>query len=186
LDRYPGSPAIALSLSRPQDRLTFYELQDVERARLKTCIGGDRRAGVIADDGWVALKAALPPPERRGLVLIDPPFEAPGEFQRLVQGLEQAHRRWATGIYLVWYPVKDPPEVAAFARRIVKLEIPKILRVELAVAAVTATGSLAACGMLVVNPPWVLERELQEVMPDLARVLGRDGNARVHVDWLAP
>ncbi len=111
LRNYPGSPAIAEALSRPQDRMIFCELHPEDHAALRRNIGGDRRAKAVAIDGWTALKAYLPPKERRGLVLVDPAFEEPDEFVRLAAGFEEAHRRWPTGIYLLWYPVKNRDEV---------------------------------------------------------------------------
>lgn len=183
---YPGSPAIALALTRPRDRMLFCEMQPDERAALSAVVGRDRRAKVIEIDGWLALKAYVPPPERRGLVLVDPPFEAPGEFERLERGLAEAHRRWAGGTYLLWYPIKDRREVETFARRVSHLGIPKILRIELEIRAPQAGEALRACGMLAVNPPWTLENELAALMPALARLLARDAPVRTRVDWLTP
>ncbi|MCC6946749.1 MAG: 23S rRNA (adenine(2030)-N(6))-methyltransferase RlmJ [Bradyrhizobiaceae bacterium] len=183
---YPGSPAIALSLTRPQDRLIFCELHPEECNALAHVVGRDRRAKAIEIDGWTALKAYVPPLERRGLVLIDPPFEEEDEFRRLEEGLAEAHRRWATGTYLVWYPIKDQHETDAFARRVARLAIPKILRVELAIRAPQAGETrLLACGLLVVNPPWMLERELSQLMPALARILGVPGAGRHRIDRIA-
>jgi len=182
---YPGSPTIAAALARPQDRLIFCELHPEDRATLDSAFARDRRAKVIGIDGWTALKAYLPPPERRGLVLIDPPFEEPGEFQRFEEGLTEAHSRWATGVYLFWYPVKDARETEAFARRIARLGIAKILRSELTAAPIEAGAGLSACGMLVVNPPWKLASELSLILPALAGTLGRAGNGRYRLDWLA-
>lgn len=182
--RYPGSPLIALRLTRPQDRLVFCELHPEERAALKAAVGRKRRASVVEADGWTALKAALPPPERRGLVLIDPPFEDGDDFRRFEDGLREAHRRWPSGIYMFWYPIKDAREVETFARRIARLGIPKILRVDLTVGD-PAAGKLVSCGLLLVNPPWTLEGELQKIMPVLARLLGRNGPARYRLDWLS-
>jgi 23S rRNA (adenine2030-N6)-methyltransferase len=180
---YPGSPAIALALTRPQDRLVFCELHPEERSALAATVGRDRRVKVMEIDGWTALKAQLPPPERRGLVLIDPPFEEPGEFQRFEQGLIEAHRRWATGIILFWYPVKDTHEAETFGRRVARLPIPKIMRVELAIGPARA-DTLNACAILLVNPPWTLESELASLMPFLARTLGEGNTGRYRVDWL--
>ena len=182
---YPGSPTIAAALARPQDRLTLCELHPEEHEALTVAFDRDRRVKVIGTDGWTALKAYLPPPERRGLVLIDPPFEEPGEFQRFEEGLTNAHRRWATGIYLFWYPLKDLQETEAFASRISRLGIAKIVRSELTVAPIEAGAGLSACGMLVVNPPWKLEQELSLILPALVLTLGRNGNGRHHLDWLA-
>ena len=181
--RYPGSPLIALRLTRPQDRLVFCELHPEERAALNAAVGRDRRASVVETDGWTALKAALPPLERRGLVLIDPPFEDGGDFRRLEDGLREGHRRWPSGIYLFWYPIMDAHEVEAFGRRIARLGIPKILRAELTVGDL-AVGKLASCGLLLGNPPWTLAGELERIMPALARLLGKSGSARYRLSWL--
>jgi 23S rRNA (adenine2030-N6)-methyltransferase len=186
LKSYPGSPLIALALTRLQDRLVFHELHPEEYAALAALVGRGNRARAVESDGWAALKAELPPPERRGCVLLDPPFEEPGEFARLTESLAQAYRRWATGIYLLWYPIKDTREVESFARRVARLGIPKILRVELAVGAPATDQALAACGILAVNPPWTLERDLMTLLPALARALGRDGAGSHRLEWIAP
>src|SRR5205807_289315 len=109
---YPGSPVLTQSLLRPQDRLIACELEPQAHAALSGRLRGDARAKAIAIDGWTALTAYVPPKERRGLVLIDPPFEQTGELSRLVQALAAAHRKWPTGCYLLWYPIKDTTEVA--------------------------------------------------------------------------
>ena len=185
LKSYPGSPLIALALTRLQDRLVFHELHPEEYAALAALVGRGNHARAVESDGWAALKAELPPPERRGCVLLDPPFEDPGEFARLADGLVQAYRRWATGIYLLWYPIKETREVESFARRVARLGIPKILRIELAVGTPAADQALAACGILAVNPPWTLERDLVTLLPALARTLGRDGAGSHRLEWIA-
>jgi 23S rRNA (adenine2030-N6)-methyltransferase len=184
LRSYPGSPAIVLALSRPQDRLVFHELHPDEYAALAALVGRGDRARAVEDDGWIALKAELPPSERRGLVLVDPPFEEPGEFGRLATGLAEAHHRWATGVFILWYPIKDTRDVEAFARRVSKLAIPKILRAEIAVGTTVTDGPLSACGLLIVNPPWTLEANLKTVLPALARTLGRDRPGTYRLEWL--
>jgi 23S rRNA (adenine2030-N6)-methyltransferase len=184
LRSYPGSPAIALALARLQDRLVFHELHPDEYAALAALVGRGDRARAVEDDGWTALKAELPPPERRGLILVDPPFEQPGEFGRLATGLAEAHRRWATGVFMLWYPIKDTREVEAFVRRVSKLSIPKILRVEIIVGTTKPDGPLSACGLLIVNPPWFLEANLKAVLPALARTLGRDRPGTYRLEWL--
>jgi 23S rRNA (adenine2030-N6)-methyltransferase len=181
--RYPGSPLIAMRLTRPQDKLAFCELHPDDRKTLELSVGHDRRVSVIETDGWTALKAALPPPERRGLVLIDPPFEDGGDFRRFGDGLAEGHRRWPGGCYFFWYPIKDARQTESFARRIAKLGIPEILRVELTLDGL-ADGKLASCGLLLVNPPWTLDAELQILLPALAQILGRDRAARYRLDWL--
>ena len=145
---------------------------------------GDARAKAIAIDGWTALTAYVPPKERRGLVLIDPPFEQPGEFTRLVQALAAAHRKWPTGIYLLWYPIKDRSEVAAFARKLARLGIAKMLRVELIVEHAGPTEGLRGSGLIVVNPPWTLHDELKVLLPALAQALSRGAAAGFKLDWL--
>jgi 23S rRNA (adenine2030-N6)-methyltransferase len=185
LKTYPGSPALALSLTRPQDRLIFCELHPEERKTLSALVSSDRRAKVSEMDGWAALKAFLPPPERRGLVLIDPPFEQEGEFQRFEAGLAEAHRRWATGIYLFWYPVKDLSEPEVLSRRLMRSGLEKILRLELLVAPANPDQRLSASGMIVVNPPWTLAAQLHTLLPALAKILGREGLGRYQIEWLA-
>src|SRR5215471_1664131 len=181
---YPGSPLLALSWLRPQDRLIACELVPAAAAALGRALGKDRRAKVITIDGWTALTAYVPPKERRGLVLIDPPFEAPGEFDRLAEHLVRAHRKWATGIYLLWYPIKDRAETDRFGRRVAELGVPKILRAEIMIATQNAK-SLIGSGLLLVNPPWKLETELKILLPALAEVLRRETQGTARVDWLA-
>jgi 23S rRNA (adenine2030-N6)-methyltransferase len=180
---YPGSPAIAKHFLRRQDRMIACELEP-RAANALTRKLRDSRIKAIAIDGWTALSAYVPPIERRGVVLVDPPFEEDDEFSRLFQGLETAHRKWATGIYVLWYPIKTPADVLAFTRRLVRSGIPKILRVELVVAPADATR-LNGSGVIVVNPPWTLQGELERVLPVLAGLLGRDGKGRGSLDWLA-
>ena len=118
-------------------------------------------------------------------MLIDPPFEAADEFARLEAGLLEAQSRWATGIFLAWYPIKEPRETQAFARRLSRSGIAKILRIELAVAAHRPGERLVGCGMIAVNPPWMLEREMSVVFPQLAEALARQGSGNYRIDWLA-
>ncbi len=127
----PVRRRIVRAMLRRQDRLIACELEPKAAAALTAHLRGDPRAKSLAIDGWTALAAYVPPKERRGLVLIDPPFEQPDEFSNLTKGLETAHRKWPTGSYLLWYPIKDAAEVASFARRLAGLRIGKMLRVEL-------------------------------------------------------
>jgi 23S rRNA (adenine2030-N6)-methyltransferase len=184
LTAYPGSPVLARAWLRPQDRLVACELEPGAAAALVHRMHGDPRVKVVAIDGWTALSAYLPPKERRGAVLIDPPFEQPGEFDRLAAALAGAHRKWATGIYLAWYPIKDRREADAFGRRLTRARIPKILRAEVTVAPGRAATRLAGTGLIVVNPPWTLEGELAVLLPALAAVLGRDGPGTFRLDRL--
>jgi 23S rRNA (adenine2030-N6)-methyltransferase len=184
LTAYPGSPVLARAWLRPQDRLVACELEPGAAAALARRMRGDPKVKVVTIDGWTALSAYLPPKERRGAVLIDPPFEQPGEFDRLAAALAGAHRKWATGTYLAWYPIKDRREADAFGRRLARARIPKILRAEVTVAPGRAATRLAGTGLIVVNPPWTLEGELAVLLPALAAVLGRDGPGTFRLDPL--
>ena len=184
LKTYPGSPLLAKALLRRQDRLIACELEPQAAAALQNELAGDARAKAIAIDGWTALTAYVPPVERRGVVLIDPPFEQPGEFPRLVQGLAAAHRKWPTGVYLLWYPIKDQAEVAAFARSLSRLGIAKMLRVELMLPTAVPDTGLRGSGLIAVNPPWTLHDELKVLLPALAAVMSRGPAGAVTLDWL--
>jgi len=185
LTAYPGSPALAQALLRPQDRLIACEIEPGAVAALNGHLRGDARAKAVMIDGWTALTAYVPPKERRGLVLIDPPFEQPGEFSRLAQGLAAAHRKWPTGIYLLWYPIKDNAEVTAFTRRLARLGIAKMLRLELIVAPAASDDSLRGSGLVIANPPWMLHDELKALLPALAHILSRGATYGLTLEWLA-
>jgi len=180
---YPGSPALVQALLRSQDRLTACELEPNAARALAVHLGGDTRITVVAIDGWTALKAYVPPKERRGLILIDPAFEQPDEFGRLADALLAAHRKWPTGIYQLWFPIKDRRAPDTLARRLAESGIPKVLRAEVQVAPIDAER-LNSCGLVIVNPPWTLERELKTLLPALMSVLARTGKGDVRIDWL--
>ena len=139
---------------------------------------------MLAIDGWTALTAYVPPPERRGLVLVDPPFEEDSDFVQLERGLAESHRKWATGIYALWYPIKGRPEPDALAKRLRRLGIAKMLRAELIVAPLSDPARLNGCGLILINPPWTLESELSTLLPALAANLGRQGKGGFRLDWL--
>jgi 23S rRNA (adenine2030-N6)-methyltransferase len=183
---YPGSPALARAWLRPQDCLIACEIEPQAAAALRQNLRGDVRIKMLAIDGWTALGAYVPPKERRGLVLVDPPFEQDSDFHRLSHGLEAAHRKWATGIYALWYPIKDRGEPDALAKRLRRLGTTKILRAELNVAPLSDPTRLNACGLILVNPPWTLESELSVLLPALAGILGRAGKGGCKLDWLNP
>ncbi|MCR4267773.1 23S rRNA (adenine(2030)-N(6))-methyltransferase RlmJ [Nitratireductor sp. ZSWI3] len=176
--RYPGSPRIARHLLRKQDRLTAIELHPQDAAVLKAEFAGDFQTRVIELDGWLALGAHLPPKERRGLVLIDPPFEKEGEFERVVAGLEKAHHRWPGGLYAVWYPIKDHQAVARFRAALAESGIADIVDIRLEVRPPSPEPRLDGTGVILVNPPYVLEEEMRVLLPALADLLGEDGRGR--------
>ncbi len=175
---YPGSPVIALALTRPFDRMIFCELHSRALAALKTRVGRDRRAKVIALDGYIGMNAFIPPLERRGLVLIDPPFERSDEFERLTTALIAAHGKWRDGTLMAWYPIKDRRGVEQLTAALVAARI-EALRLEFRAEPARADGRLGACGLIIVNPPYVLETEMACVLPQLARQLAATGTCRM-------
>lgn len=183
---YPGSPGLAQALLRPQDRMVLCELHPEDARTLAQSFAEDARVQVQEADGYIALKALLPPKERRGCVLIDPPFEVTDEFERIVRGLGHAHRRWATGIYLVWYPIKHRGPVKAFHDALAASGIRRVLAAELLLRADTDPERLNGSGMIVVNPPWTLADSLARLLPALLADFGASGNGRVRVETLVP
>lgn len=186
LRRYPGSPRIAHDLTRPADRLVFNELNKEDCARLREVFAGVRRAHVHDMDGYQALKAFLPPLERRGLVLIDSAFDRAQEYRRLAEAVQGAHRRWATGTYALWYPLMDARDVDAFEMRFVHAGIRKILRLSLSVRPSTWNEGLRGSALLVINPPWGLEEEARVMLPWLWQRLNVERQGDWQVGWLVP
>ncbi len=182
---YPGSPLIARHLLRKQDRLSAIELHPADVATLKERFADDFQTRVIELDGWLALGAHLPPKEKRGLVLVDPPFEKEGEFDRLIDGLVKAHRRWPGGIYALWYPVKDRSAANRFRTGLVATGIPKILDIRFDIRPPSPESRLDGTGMIIVNPPFRLEAELRTLLPALKVVLAESPQAKWTVEWLA-
>ncbi|MBE7185151.1 MAG: 23S rRNA (adenine(2030)-N(6))-methyltransferase RlmJ [Methylobacterium mesophilicum] len=182
---YPGSPLVSRRLLRKQDRLTAIELHPQDSQALRSLFAGDFQTRVIHLDGWLSLNSQLPPKEKRGLVLVDPPFEEPGEFDRLVDGLATAYRRWPGGTYALWYPVKDRKAVARFRDGLKASGIPDIIDVTLDIRAPSPEPKLDGCGMVVVNPPYTLESELAAVLPVLKDLLAQGPGASAGVSRLA-
>jgi 23S rRNA (adenine2030-N6)-methyltransferase len=190
LRTYPGSPLIARHLMRPQDRLIACEIEPRAAAELNATLRGDARSKALAIDGWTAIGAYVPPKERRGVVFIDPPFEEAGDLTRLSAAFSAAHRKWPTGIYVAWYPIKTREAPDALARRLQRLAIAKMLRSELVLQGPAADAGLAGSGLIVVNPPFTLEAELRVLLPALGRMLARASAERgfkpaYRIDWLA-
>lgn len=184
LATYPGSPLLVRTLFRPQDRLSALELHPEYAKRLTALFEGDHQVRVIHLDGWLALNAHVPPKEKRGLVLVDPPFEEPGEFDRLIDGLVKAHAKFPGGVYALWYPLKDLKAGHEFIRGLRNTGIARMLRIELSVAHATTPPRLFGSGLIVVNPPFTLEGELRALLPALATALaGETGGWRL--EWLA-
>jgi 23S rRNA (adenine2030-N6)-methyltransferase len=187
LTTYPGSPLIARAMLRPQDRLTACEVADGPRKDLIDALRRDPQARVVDLDGWVALPAFVPPNERRGLVLIDPPFEAKDEFERLADRFAAAFTKWPTGIYVLWYPAKNrraADELAGHVAEVAAATKPagKCMRLEFSVAPQAAGSPLASTGLLIVNPPFPLHGELKTILPELEKPLGQGGAARFKLE----
>jgi len=174
---YPGSPAFARAILGPVDRIVLCELHPDDGRTLKTALGADPRVEVRIADGYQALKAMLPPSPRRGLVLIDPPYEAPDELDRVLRALRAAWRRWATGVYAVWYPVKERAAVDAFLAAVAALGIERTLVAELSQPSLAGTGRLAGCGMLILNPPWRVEGPIRSALEGFAALFGEGASA---------
>ena len=169
---YPGSPRIAQIMLREQDRAQLFELHPQDHQRLDELMRRDRRITVSKSDGFKGLVAALPPKERRGLVLIDPPYEVKSDYDTVVSTLEKAHRRFATGIYALWYPVVDRARIEQMVQGLKKTGIPRIQLFELGLSADTEGRGMTSSGMIVINPPWTLKNKMDELLPQLAERLG--------------
>jgi 23S rRNA (adenine2030-N6)-methyltransferase len=191
LETYPGSPLIARALLRPQDRLTACEVEPKARKRLIDALRRDTQARVVDLDGWLALPAFVPPNERRGLILIDPPYEQKDEFERMADGFAQAFAKWPTGSYLLWYPVKSRRATDNLARQVAETagagaQPGKCLRLEFSVAPQAADAGLISAGLLIVNPPWKLLGELKAILPELVKPLGQGGAGRFRLETPNP
>jgi 23S rRNA (adenine2030-N6)-methyltransferase len=177
---YPGSPLLAAKLLRPQDRLVAIEKHPDDASALRQTLQPYAKARVEEADGYKRLAALVPPPERRGLILIDPPYEAPDEFRMAAQAVSAAYRRFATGIYLIWFPIKSASEANAFCGEVLALGAAKVLRLDVEKRDVP-DGKLAAAGLLVINPPWLFEADMRAAL-DIV-LLQLDCEARFA--WLA-
>ncbi|CAI8886327.1 23S rRNA (adenine(2030)-N(6))-methyltransferase RlmJ [Methylocaldum szegediense] len=181
---YPGSPRVVRHYLRSADRMLLCELHPNEVKVLSEEFAGDKQVKIHHLDGYQALKALLPPPERRGLVLIDPAFELRDERRRLLDALKEGYRRWATGIFAVWYPIQDRATADDFLRRLQRTGIRKILLAEFSVFDSDETPRLNGSGMVIINPPWKLEENLRTLLPWLWKKLAVDGQGKWRVEWL--
>jgi 23S rRNA (adenine2030-N6)-methyltransferase len=191
LKAYPGSPLVARALLRPQDRITACEMEPNARQQLIGALRRDTQARVVDLDGWTALTAFVPPRERRGLVLVDPPYEQKDEFERVAEGFSQAFAKWPKGCYLLWYPIKHRRPTDELARSVAKcVEAAKppgkCLRLEFSVAPVGSGTRLTSAGLLIINPPWTLMGELKAILPELEKPLGQGGAGRFRLETPKP
>ena len=182
---YPGSPKLVQLLSRAQDRASFIEKHPDDALTLKANSGRDARLHVREDDGWVALRADLPPKERRGLVLVDPPFEETNEYTRMIDEFLKGYKRWSTGIYCLWYPIKARREVDQAAEQLKEAGIANSLRAELIIQKLDTAKRLNGTGLFIINPPYTLHDELEQLLPFLAERLGQTA-WRSNLEWICP
>lgn len=182
---YPGSPWFAQRQLRPGDRLVLHELHGSEIGPLRDNFAGDRRVRVLEGDGFRGLLAALPPRERRGLALLDPAYEVKTDYREVVETLAQAHRRFATGTYALWYPVVERGRVDDLERALADTGIPRVQRFELSVRPQGQGPGMGTSGMILINPPWTLMEDLRPSLAYLAEALGEAGGGSFRADTLA-
>ncbi|MBN2647278.1 MAG: 23S rRNA (adenine(2030)-N(6))-methyltransferase RlmJ [Thiotrichales bacterium] len=171
LKRYPGSPWFAQSLLRDEDRASLFELHPKEFADCHKKFSKDRRFRIYQEDGFHACMAQLPPREKRGYVLMDPPYEVKQDYRTAVDTLIQAHKKFATGTYALWYPVVERSRIIQMEKRFIASGIRNIQRFELGIASDILPG-MNASGMIVINPPWTLKSAMDDCLPFLANALG--------------
>ncbi len=181
---YPGSPRIVRRLMRAGDRMVLTELNRKDCEALATLYARDRQVTVELSDGYLALKAHLPPKERRGLVFIDSSFDRAREFARLTQGFAEAYRKFATGVYALWYPLMEPMAMRGFERGITATGIRRILQLDISVHPKEWTVSMRGCGLIVANPPFGFEDTARAILSWLWPVLSRQGDGEQRVRWL--
>lgn len=183
---YPGSPLIVERLRRSSDRMVLIEKHVGEAAALREALGRARRVTVLEQDAYAALKAQLPPAERRGLVLIDPPYESETEFDAVLGALATGHERWPTGMYCVWYPQSERAGSLRFQRDLRESGIRRVLDARFAVLPPDSEVGMQGCGLAIVNPPWQLDLRLRTLLPQLHALLEPDGAGGTAVEWLVP
>jgi len=179
---YPGSPCLIRSQLRETDRMTLIELHPEDAESVRALFKRDRQVTIREEDAYQAMKACLPPKERRGLVLIDPPYEVTDEFQRMIKGLGEALKRWPTGIYAIWYPIKSVAEVKRFTDELVNFGRPCLTSELMRYEARDGT-KLNGSGLALINPPWQLDEQLASLLPLLHKRLGCQGQTDLR--WLA-
>lgn len=182
---YPGSPNLIYLKLRPQDRMIACELHPEDCEDLRYLLGYHKQVQVHHRDGYEALRAFLPPPEKRGLVLIDPPYERSDEFEELSTHIQQAHQRWPSGMFLVWYPIKERPAIWRFHEKLATTGIAQILCAEFIYMEESRTDRLNGSGCIIINPPWTFEKELPLLFQDLHQCLDSPYRG-TSVKWLTP
>ena len=183
---YPGSPRIVQMLARPQDRLALYEKHPEEFELLDIELSRASRVSLQERDGYGALRATLPPPEKRALILVDPPFEQADEFAQLVRAVDEGLHRFPSGVYALWYPLTERARVDAFFDGLVALQLPPTLVLEFRVVGERSAAKFKGCGLVVINPPWQFDREAGPLLDWLADALAQETGAGSSCRWLVP
>ena len=183
---YPGSPAIAQAMLRRQDRLVLTELHPQDYAELVKQFHGERRIHIHKQDAYQGLKAFIPPLEKRGLVLIDPPYERKDEYERVVTALKSSYAHWRQGIYAIWYPIMSRGLQTRFLEACIATGIRKMLHAEFQISPFVAGRQFIGCGVILVNPPWQLDTKLETCLHWLCGPLQQDVEAAARVSWLVP
>jgi 23S rRNA (adenine2030-N6)-methyltransferase len=183
---YPGSPLIAIACRRPQDRVVLVEARATEAESLRRAVAHETRTAVIEADGYGELNAYVPPAERRGVVLVDPPYETEQEFARVLEALGAAYRRWPTGIYVVWYPLTSRADSDRFRRALRESSLRRVLDARFEVRPADSPLGMPGCGLVFVNPPWQLDERLKQLLSELHALLAPDGAGGTSVEWLVP
>lgn len=187
---YPGSPWLSAQHLRPQDSLTLCEMHPQDSGALAENVRNEFPAAkqikvLEHTNGYGAIKALLPPPQKRGMVLIDPPFEQRDEFDQVVRALTDGIRRWANGIYAVWYPIKDPLAIGDFHQKVKAIPgVEKVFAVDLLIRTALDRAKLNGCGMLFINPPFGLTQQVNDIMDYLTPLLAQDRGAEYQSIWL--
>lgn len=184
LQLYPGSPLLMQKLMRPCDRLFLHELHPSDFQFLRDCMRDHKHIKVVNEDGFAGMQALLPPPDRRALVLLDPSYEVKNDYQHLVKQIIQAHKRFATGTFAIWYPVVLRQRIDEMELALKKSGVRNIQLMELGLRADNPEHGMTSSGMIVINPPWTLWGAMEESLPWLANRLGENGEGFYRLEQL--
>lgn len=186
LKYYPGSPRIAFSMLRSQDYLALCELHSTDSGLLRSEFEHVSRVSIRHEDGYQAMRALLPPIQRRGMVFIDPAFEIKNEFDRLGDAFKHSYSRWSSGVFAIWFPIRSSAENQAWLLKLTEMNIRKLLLVELRIMEDSSESRLGGSGMIIANPPWGIEEELNSILPWLWSSLSQERCGGWSVRWLTP
>ncbi|MBL4773950.1 MAG: 23S rRNA (adenine(2030)-N(6))-methyltransferase RlmJ [Alcanivoracaceae bacterium] len=186
LKYYPGSPLIAQLLMPKNSRLDLTDLHPTDFKLLQHEFKHHKNISIQQKDGYKNLNAKLPPVQRRALILIDPPYELKTEYDESIKAIKQAHRLFSTGIYALWFPIISRHQTERFCKKFTHLGIKKILRIELCIKQDNDEYGMTGSGMIIINPPWKLTQQLQQVLPWLTRTMQQDKHASYKIEWLVP